>query len=52
MKHLTIFKRMKKYWYIISGLLFSSIIIGVIVFESKGDYYKVSTEEVYNVTLD
>ncbi len=43
---------MKNYWYILSGLLFLAIIIGIIVFESKGNYYKVSTEEIYKATLN
>lgn len=43
---------MKKHWYIISGLLFSAIIIGVIILESQGNYYKVSIDKIYTATLN
>jgi len=43
---------MKKNWYLLSGILFSALIVLIIIVEHKGNYYKATPEEVHKLLLD
>lgn len=47
-----IIKVMKKHWYIISAIIFTALIISIIIQETKGDYFRLSTEEVFDLSLN
>ncbi len=41
---------MKPNWYIISSIFLSGILLLILAVEIKGDYYKISTEEVHRIS--
>jgi len=43
---------MKKHWYLLSGIIFSALIVLIILVEHKGNYYKVTPEQVQKKVLN